>query len=148
MIVDSIAGFERYLKFHPRFEAAYHYLRQTDLMSLEPGSYPINDDELYCNIYEGPCRPLEEAPLEVHDSYIDIQVVLAGVEIFGWCDRSRCEAKDVNYDASEDIAYLKDKPEVYISMSPGQLVVFFPHDAHAPLIGGDSVKKAVIKVRL
>ena len=37
-------------------------------------------------------------------------------------------------------------PDNYVTVLPGEFVVFFPDDAHAPMIGTGVVHKVVIKV--
>ena len=148
MIVDSLRGFERYLNIHPRFEKAYKYILKTDLHSLLPGEYPIVGKEVYCKIWEGEGRGMEIPKLEVHDSYIDIHIVLKGTDTIGIRDRSRCTGDNIPYDETNDIAFMEDSPENFISLGEDNLAVIFPHDAHAPLIGEGFIKKAVIKVKM
>lgn len=76
MILDSVSSFERYTSLHKRFAAVYAFMRRPDFMQLEPGRYPIEGNEIYCNISVCEPKTYETAKLEVHDSYIDIQVVL------------------------------------------------------------------------
>ncbi|HBY02936.1 MAG TPA: YhcH/YjgK/YiaL family protein [Rikenellaceae bacterium] len=148
MIVDSIRGFERYLNIHPRFEKVYTYILKTNLHTLEPGEYPVVGKEIYCKIWEGPGKGIEIPKLEVHDSYIDIHIVLTGSETIGIRDRSRCMCDNINYDEQKDIAFLEEIPENFISLGEDNLAVIFPHDAHAPLIGEGFIKKAIIKVKM
>lgn len=146
MIVDSLRGFERYLHFHPRFAKAYEFMIKTNLNDLEEGKYPIMGKEVYCVIWAGDGKGLEIPKLEVHDSYIDIHILLEGYETIGIRDRSRCDGDNVPYDKEKDIAFLEEPAENFINLSPGNLAVIFPHDAHAPLIGEGRIKKAIIKI--
>ncbi len=148
MIVDSLRGFERYLNIHPRFEKVYRYILKTDLHALLPGEYPIVGKEIYCKIWEGDVKGIEIPKLEVHDSYIDIHIILKGTETMGIRDRSRCMGDNVTYDETNDIAFLEESPENFISLGEDNIAVIFPHDAHAPLIGEGFIKKAVIKIKM
>lgn len=148
MIVDSLRGFERYLHFHPRFAKAFEFMIKTNLDGLKEGEYPIMGKEVYCTIWEGEGKGLEIPKLEVHDSYIDIHILLEGSETIGIRDRSTCAADDIAYDSEKDIAFLEETPHNFINMFPGNIAVIFPHDAHAPLIGEGKIKKAVIKILL
>ena len=40
------------------------------------------------------------------------------------------------------------KLEAHNRFSPGEFVIFFPEDAHAPCIGNGKMKKMVVKVKL
>src|SRR5512133_3158378 len=128
MIVDSLKGFERYLNLHPLFEKAYAYILKTDLNKLEPGEYPVMGKDIYCKIWEGEGRGLEIHKLEVHDSYIDIHIVLKGTDTIGLRDRSRCNGDNVPYDEKCDIAFMEEAPENFISLGEQNLAVIFPHD--------------------
>ncbi len=146
MIVDSIKGFERYINFHPRFAKAYEFMIKTDLSKLAVGQHPIMGKEIYCIISENSVEGLEIPKLEVHDSYIDIHILLEGSETIGHRDRSRCNGDNIAYNQSEDIAFLDEAPENFINLEPMNIAVIFPYDAHAPLIGNGTIKKAVIKI--
>jgi YhcH/YjgK/YiaL family protein len=50
------------------------------------------------------------------------------------------------YDPGRDIEFFTDRPDVWIPVKPGQFVVFFPEDAHAPLVGAGEIHKIVVKV--
>ncbi|MDD2420468.1 MAG: YhcH/YjgK/YiaL family protein [Bacteroidales bacterium] len=146
MIVDSLRGFERYISFHPRFAKAYEFLTKNNPGNMEPGEYPVMGKEIYCTIWEGNGKGLEFPPLEVHDSYIDIHLLIEGNETIGIKDRAKCSADNVPYDQEKDIAFIDEIPENFINMSPGNIAIIFPHDAHSPLIGEGHIKKMVIKV--
>jgi YhcH/YjgK/YiaL family protein len=148
MIVDSLKGFERYISFHPLFEKAFRYIGRTDLLSMKPGNYEIDGKDIYCKIWEGECIENEIPKLEVHDTYIDIHLVLSGTETIGVKDRSRCQGDNIPYDEKSDVAYLDEVPENFINLGEMNLAVLFPHDAHAPLIGSGFLKKAIIKIRM
>ena len=101
---------------------------------------------MYAMVSRSPARQRSEARLEAHRKYIDIQYVISGVEEMGWKARSRCQRPHDQYDAEKDIEFFADVPDNYVTVLPGQFVVFFPDDAHAPLIGTGEVHKIVIKV--
>lgn len=150
MIVDSVKGFERYIHLNPRFNLVYNFLRNNDLENMNPGEYPVEgavDRDVYCKISEGDAKGMVIPPLEVHDTYIDIHFLLRGNETIGLRDRSRCNGENIPYDSEKDIAFLEEMPENFVNLSPGNIAIVFPYDAHAPLIGEGSVKKAVIKVK-
>jgi YhcH/YjgK/YiaL family protein len=148
MIIDSISGLERYYKMNERFEMAFTFLRSNDITTLATGRYDIDGDNVYATVSENNMKSLDEAKLEVHNLYIDIQVPVSTSEIFGWKDRSLCCKGESKYDDKKDIAFFEDKPDVYCTVNPSQMVLFFPHDAHAPLIGSEKIKKIVIKVKV
>ncbi|MDR0420179.1 MAG: YhcH/YjgK/YiaL family protein [Prevotellaceae bacterium] len=148
MIIDSILGLERYRRMNEGFDKAFKFLRSDDMTKLETGRYDIDGDNVYAVISENDMKNIEDAKLEVHDSYIDIQMPVSASETFGWKDRALCNTDESKYDEEKDIAFLNDEPEVYCVVNPMQIVIFFPNDAHAPLIGNGKIKKIVIKVKI
>ncbi len=92
-------------------------------------------------------RDPDDAPLEVHDKYIDIQIVLSGRETFGWAARPALVSARGEFDTQKDIQFFDDSPSLRFTLGAGEFAVFFPSDAHAPLIGRGRVRKCIIKVR-
>ena len=45
------------------------------------------------------------------------------------------------------ITFYRDPVEMVFTLSPGEFVIFFPEDAHAPCIGEGVIRKMVAKVR-
>ena len=148
MILDSLKSFEKYQTLQEGFDKVYQFLKKNDIYSMECGKYEIDGKKVYCTISEGELRDVEEAKLEIHDSYIDIHVLLDGSETIGIKDRSKCNGDNTKYQEADDIAFLEDEPENYVVLGIGNIAVIFPADAHAPLLGTGSYKKAVFKVHV
>lgn len=149
MILDSVKSFEKYKTLVPGFDKVYEFIRKNNLLELAEGKHEIDGNNVYCTIFDGPLKSYEEAPLEVHDSYIDIHVVLEGSETIGIKDRALCNehGENVKYREADDIAFLgDDEPDNFVSLGVNNLAIVFPADAHAPLIGEGTIKKAVFKV--
>ena len=88
--------------------------------------------------------------IECHKKYIDIQIIIDGVEQAGICDKNECKIIE-EYNQEKDLEKLEGKVDL-ITLKKGCFVIFFPQDGHAPgLKVGNSenrVKKAVFKVPL
>lgn len=146
IIVDRLERADRYCQLHPAFERAFAFLKQSNLAGLPTGRHDVDGDRLFCMISKGPARARAEARLEAHRKYIDIQYVIAGDEEMGWKPTAACTVVDVGYDADKDIEFFKDEPETWTRVPPGSFVIFFPQDAHAPLVGTGELHKAVLKI--
>ena len=147
MILDSLRNWAFYCGADSRLKRALEYLAAADLNTLEPGRYEIEGAEIFMKVTEGELKREEEASLEVHDKYIDVQVLIAGeVETMGWRERRECRVPRGPFDAEEDIRFFADRPQLFVGIRPGQFFVFGPEDAHAPMIGRGRIKKAVVKV--
>ena len=150
MILCPISEFPRYRQLHPLFPAVERFLTDTDLRAVPEGRLDLEGNELYViSAPQAHTRPAVETPLEAHRVYLDVQVVLEGTDIMGWSPLAACQRESVPYDPVKDIIFFSDAPASLVAVTAGHLMVFFPEDAHAPLIGdGQSVKKLVVKIRL
>lgn len=148
MILDSFKNAPLYFGVASRLERAFKALEKFDLMTLEPGKYPIDGEEIFLNLVERDLKRPEEAKLEVHDRYLDVQVVLRGEEGFGWSERAAMKQPREAFDNEKDIQFFDDQPQTYYTLRPGQFTILLPEDAHAPLVGEGPIRKAILKVLL
>lgn len=148
MILDNIAQSRRYENLHPSFKQAFDYLKSLDFNNLPIGKIEIEGKNLFIGISESKLKSADEALLEAHNEYIDIQLPVSKAERFGWGYRKNLKTENAPFDASKDIIFYKDKPSTFFDVVPGDFVIFFPEDAHAPCIGDDSVLKIVVKIKL
>lgn len=146
IIVDRLERAERYCGMHPAFAEAFAFLNQSTLADLPEGRHEIAGDRLFCLISKGPGRDRAEAKLEAHRQYIDIQYVIAGTDEMGWKPTVACTLSDVRYDADKDIEFFRDEPDSWTAVAAGSFVIFFPQDAHAPLVSDGEIHKAVLKI--
>jgi biofilm protein TabA len=94
---------------------------------------------------QDPARGQDHAVLESHRNFIDIQYTISGHERIGWEAASECEAESP-YDAGRDLQFYDNRPRLWVDVPADHFAVFFPTDAHAPLAGDQSPRKAVVKV--
>ena len=146
IIINKLQHAERYFKMHPAFERAFAFLRQKGLAELPTGRHEIDGERLFCMISKGPGRSRSEAKLEAHRKYIDIQYVIDGTDEMGFKPTANCKVVDTEYDADKDIMFFNDQPESWTEVPAGSFVIFFPQDAHAPLVSKGEIHKAVLKI--
>lgn len=148
MVVDSFSNLAFYASLNPRFEKVINFFESNDVASFEAGKYEVDGDDIFINVIERGLKKPEDAALEVHDVYIDIQVLFSGdVESYGFKKRAACTQPRSEMDTEKDILFFDDKADTYVSILPGDMMIFFPEDVHAPLVGEGNVKKAIIKVK-
>lgn len=133
---------------NPYYAKAMEFIRTTDLNALENGKHFIDGDNLFVNIVDSNMKTPQQARLEVHDKYIDIQVPLSKGETFGIKPRSECQSPVGEMDTVKDILFYADPVENTVSAEIGEAVTFAPETAHAPLIGEGTIHKAIFKVRV
>lgn len=148
MIFDTLTNAGRYAALHPRFARAFAYLRDTDLTALAPGRYHLDGENLIAIVEAVGGRSRDAAKLECHRKYIDIQLVLDGIDEMGWKPLHDCLAPLAEFNPEKDIQFFQDAPVSWIATPPGAFCIFFPEDAHAPLVSSGIIRKVILKVAL
>lgn len=146
MIFSKLVSAPRYAARHPLFPRAFAYLRDTDLHTLAAGVHPIIDQQLFAIVEVAEGRTRAEAKLEAHRRYIDIQLVLEGVDEMGWKALSDCHQPLDEHNVQRDIRFFDDVPATWIAVPPQHFCIFFPDDAHAPLVGSGVIRKVIVKI--
>ena len=146
MIFSTLSNTDRHAALHPLFPRAFEFMRNTDLLALVPGRHPIIDKQLFAIVESVPGRTRAEAKLECHRKYIDIQLVLEGTDEMGWKALADCREPVSDYSAEKDIRFFHDAPATWIATPPGAFCIFFPEDAHAPLVSDGHIRKVIFKI--
>ena len=146
MILDTLANAERYMALHSLFPQAFAYLRNTDLLALQAGRHAILGNDLFAIVEHVSGRARERAQLECHRKYIDIQLILDGVDEMGWKPTTDCKQPVSDYNITTDIQFFHDNPASWVSTPAGAFCIFFPEDAHAPLVSAHIISKVVLKI--
>lgn len=147
MITASLKDFHRYINLHPQFKKVEEFLKTYNFGKPGERVY-IDGDKLFAIPALDKAKLKENAPLEAHNRYIDIQVCLEGNETMGWRDRSDCKSPKAPFDSEKDIIFYHDKPLSYFDVPAGSFAIFFPEDCHAPLIGEGEIRKIIFKVEV
>jgi YhcH/YjgK/YiaL family protein len=148
MIIDHLENSALYESLNPLFKKAFDYLKSLDLTKIEAGKTSLEGNDLYVSVSNSNLKDKENAKLEVHNNYIDIQMPVSKAEGFGWIGRKKLKKETAPYDAEKDIQFFDDRPQTYFSIEPGNFAIFFPEDGHAPCIGEGSALKIVVKVKI
>jgi YhcH/YjgK/YiaL family protein len=146
MILDRIENAGRYFAMHKHLAKAFDYLAHHDPKDLADGRYEIDSSRAYLIMAHYHGRGYEEARLEAHRQYIDVQIPLNVPEDFGWREKTCCQSVSKVYDEKADIEFFSDPPTCWITVEPGCFILFFPHDAHAPLACTGGIHKAILKL--
>ena len=88
MICDALENLNRYRGLHKNLETAIDYLtayRVThDLSDLPLGRTEVDGENVFINVMDVDLKRPADAKLEIHDRYLDIQVLVRGErEAFG-----------------------------------------------------------------
>lgn len=146
MILDHISNAANYFSLHPSFEKAFEYVKSLDFEQLVEGTHEIDGIYMKAAIAKINLRNKDAAKLETHRKYIDIQIPIGKPETFGWKPLSQLQHNEGAYDGANDILFFNDEPTAFITVHPGEFIIFSPEDAHAPLIGEGETLKIILKV--
>lgn len=134
---------------HPLFKTLFDYVKSHDLTEVAPGRITIDGERLYINVCDATLCDENTEKLEVHRKYIDVHFPLDNEEIVGWCDlKSITVDSDAPFDEANDFALYHESASTYFVAHPGDFYIMFPEDAHAPLCGEGTLRKAIAKVLL
>lgn len=150
MLYTNVGIAEKYDYLEEKFTCAYKWLRETDILSLKPGSYPIMGDKVVANVQEYTTMPESEAFFETHEKFFDIQYVAEGRERFGICSREGLSVKE-RIEENDVIFYHDPEFSGSVILKEGDMIVVAPEDAHKPRCqagGPVKVKKVVVKVAI
>ena len=145
MILDTLDNAAKYTALKMSTSEAFGFLDQPGLEELPDGKYEIISDRIYAIVSHENGRNVEDAELEGHRKYIDIQYVISGDESMGWSPREGL-SNSIEYDAEKDLEFFEGEPESIVRVPPGSFAVFLPTDAHMPLLGDGPIHKVVVKV--
>ena len=113
MVVDTLENLEKYASLNPLFAQAIEFLKSHDLQAMEVGKTELKGKDLLVNIAQTKPKTKEEAKLETHNEFIDIQIPLSGCRKTGngcylfparrscsryhsrWCEESNRKSKSI-----------------------------------------------------
>lgn len=148
MIVCAIKDLEKFLGLNKNFATVIEFLKNNNIEELPIGKTDVDGDNVFISTQEFEGKTKEVAKLETHVKYIDIQIPFSTTENIGWKNIYNLNLPTQPYNENDDIAFFDDETTSYIALQPGECVIFFPEDAHAPGIANGKLRKAVIKVKI
>ena len=150
MIFGRLQDRERYSFLDERILRVLDFAAGLDKESFEKGRVDLDGDKLFVNRAAYTTHDSEGALSEAHRKYIDVFVMIDGEETVYVKPTDKLSTVTKEY--SEDIEALlalTDGDASAIRLVPGDFLILYPEDAHAPgcYFGGPSdVKKAIGKV--
>ena len=146
MILDVLDAAEKYHSVNAGFAKGFEFLRGKGLADLEAGRQEIDGDRIFAIVVKAQGKGPEESLMEVHRDYIDIQYTVAGTDQLGWRPLSTCTDPTADFNSEEDCQLFKSQPDTWLCTGPGAFAIFFPEDAHMPMISKGELHKVVVKV--
>ncbi|WP_300794885.1 YhcH/YjgK/YiaL family protein [uncultured Bacteroides sp.] len=146
MIIDKLENIGMYASVNPLFAQAIEFLKSTDLNAHELGKVVLKEGELFVNFAAARPKTKDDAKIETHNNFIDIQIPLTGTELMGYMPKT--DLAEAEYNAEKDVTFYPGHATDYLTVKPGMFAIFFPEDAHAPGVTEVELKKVIVKVRV
>lgn len=149
MIIDNIENLKIYKNIP---NEVIDFLSRLNLSDIELGKKVLSDN-VYLNIEEYSTKLLENAKFESHDKYIDIQLLLNGMEEIYYTSRFGLNV-NIPYNEERDITFYSDPVKKFpsVKLDGSNFMMIFPHEAHAPQVSIDEniqkVLKVVVKIKV
>lgn len=148
MIIGKIEDCKRYFSVHPLMQAFFDYVQTHELDKLPTGKIELIRGQFYINVDEVQLKRKKNQRIEAHRKFIDIQMPLGMVETMGWSPLASLAEPDAPFDIDRDVVLYSQPAESYFDVHPGEFVVFFPEDGHAPMIGEGKQRKIIAKLKI
>lgn len=151
MIVGKIEDFFNVKFENENINKTFEFIKTHNLLELPEGKTIIDGDNLWVNRSSYYGKPQEECKIESHNHYLDLQLVIKGIEGMGYVDRNREGLiETLPYDAKKDKTNYKGNLDGIIYLHDNQFALVWPNDLHMPLIKANDelIQKAVFKIKL
>lgn len=147
MIKDRLDNAHNYDGLHKNMRMVMEILQSLNLNELQPGHIELDGKYVYINVDKVDGKSREEAKIEAHRKYIDIQIPISGKEMIGVMPVNELKNVTMPYDEEKDVMFYGDKITHWETVEPGEFIIFFPADGHAPLVEcGENHHKLVVKI--
>lgn len=148
MIFDRLCYLARYRGMSPNIDRVIDFLQTADLTALPLGRVEIAGDEVYGNHFTYTTAPLSQGTqFEAHQRYLDLHVVLTGIEKVALAPIEALEPVEVR--AEEDAVMYRGAPKEILTLEQGAFLLVFPGEGHLPKIAAGTavdVDKLVLKI--
>ena len=151
MFADCIENINKYRGMCPALDAGLIYLENIDLSETFEEKVVEITDEVKAVYIIGELRDSLEAQFEIHENYMDIHLIVDGIEKFEYSLQK--PENNYCYDADHDIAFITNVDSVEIlHLHSGFFCAVWPKELHKPLVkvanNEDKVKKIILKVKI
>ena len=129
-----------------RVESAINYLRHIDVSEDDVGKKIIVNENFYYRIQGYMTKPENEAKLQSHRKYVDVQIIVSGEERMDLADISRLTIKE-DYDTEKDVILWNiPKRMARITLRAGDCIILYPENAHRGAVINGNKSQKILKI--
>ena len=135
---------------HPALQDALTLALAARPQEKAPGRYELQGDNIFMNVMTFNTQSPVEKKAELHEQYIDIQLLLNGEEriLFGMAGTAR-QCEEFHHEDDYQLCSAIENEQAII-LKPGMFAVFLPGEPHKPggVVGEPGeIKKVVVKIK-
>ncbi|HGY9176857.1 TPA: N-acetylneuraminate anomerase [Escherichia coli] len=135
---------------HPALQDALTLALAARPQEKAPGRYELQGDNIFMNVMTFNTQSPVEKKAELHEQYIDIQLLLNGEEriLFGMAGTAR-QCEEFHHEDDYQLCSAIENEQAII-LKPGMFAVFMPGEPQKPgcVVGEPGeIKKVVVKVK-
>lgn len=148
MIIDNLKNIEKYKEVSPKVADFLKTLSK----DTPVGHYEI-EDGAFANVDVYTTKLHKDCKFEAHKNYIDIQMLLDGVEELDYTAVEGLKVSEA-YDKNRDVMFFEtpQKSLDKVILQGDKFAFIYPHEAHQPQMAQNvkpsEVKKVVVKIRV
>jgi YhcH/YjgK/YiaL family protein len=146
MIQANLQDSARYECLHPLFKQVFDYIKANDLSKVPASRIELDGSKLFINVVDTQLIPAASVKLEAHRKYIDIHVPLTQAELIACEHISGVGESEAPFDEENDFALYTYSQPTWSLVKPGEFLIVYPEDTHAPLVGNGLQRKLIVKV--
>lgn len=149
MIFGKIKEINTYKGLSKNMDRAIESILTGEYKNGNVGKNVVDGDNVFFNFQDTKTKDVSEGLYETHKKYIDIQVVVDGVENYGVLLSTEGLDETSAYDEAGDCALYTGKSPEVMTLTSEDFAVFFPEEPHMPCLKVGEVaplKKVIYKV--
>ncbi|HCT9185390.1 TPA: YhcH/YjgK/YiaL family protein [Escherichia coli] len=136
---------------HPALQDALTLALAARPQEKAPGRYELQGDNIFMNVMTFNTQSPVEKKAELHEQYIDIQLLLNGEEriLFGMAGTAR-QCEEFHHEDDYQLCSAIENEQAIILKPGGMFAVFMPGEPHKPgcVVGEPGeIKKVVVKIK-
>lgn len=152
MIYDSAKNIAQYSALNADLESVVRAALDYAGKHFSAGHVAVDGERVYLNLASYQTHDASSAAAEAHKAYVDVMVMLDGVETVyvQHAEQLKEITQPYNSDTDALLGKLSEQATAVI-LRPGDFLILFPQDAHMPGCHAhepSSVKKVIGKIRI
>ena len=152
MIYDNVKNIAQYSALNADFESVVRAALSYAGERFSTGCVAVDGERVYLNLAGYQTHEASNAVAEAHKAYIDVMVMLDGMETVYVQHTGQLKVITQPYNSDTDALLGKlSEQATAVILCPGDFLILFPQDAHMPGCHAhepSSVKKVIGKIRI